>query len=227
MSSRSGGDLVISDSNRRSAFIAASLDQNTGPTLTAGQTVTADGQILDPFGRGPDFETVATYTGVRSVQAPASPQIPQFPEHAPFAAIDGNAQTAWLADPTLDPSRRWLEVDFDRPIDVPYVDLLPYDDSGGAVRQVQIAGRTFAVHRGWNHLVLGVRDAAGLRVTLTGVSPPAAGAAASAGGISELRIPGVQAREQLRLPVDAANAVRGTALDRVTLTYLFRAHHRR
>ena len=216
-----GGDLVISDSNRRSAFIAASLDQNTGPTLTAEQTVTADGQILDPFGRGPDFETVATYTGVRSVQAPASPQIPQFPEHAPFAAIDGNPQTAWLADPTLDPSRRWLEVDFDRPIDVPYVDLLPYDDSGGAVRQVQIAGRTFAVHPGWNHLVLGVRHAAGLRVTLTSVSPPAAGAAASAGGISELRIPGVHAGEQLRLPVDAANAVRGTALDRVTLTYLF------
>ncbi|HUO74599.1 MAG TPA: alpha-(1-_3)-arabinofuranosyltransferase family protein, partial [Solirubrobacteraceae bacterium] len=32
---RRGGELVISDSNRRRAFVASSLDQNTGPTLPA------------------------------------------------------------------------------------------------------------------------------------------------------------------------------------------------
>lgn len=205
-----GGDLVISDSNRRQAFVAASLDQNTGPVLTSEQNVSADGFILDPFGRGPDYETVAAYTGVRSVEAPASPQRVQFPEHAPFAAIDGSPQTAWLADPTLDPSQRWLQVDFLRPLNVPYVDLLPYGD----VRQVEVAGRTFVVHPGWNRLRLALGAGTSLRIMLTRVR-------GSAFGISELRVPGVHATEQLRLPPDAASALAGRNLNRVGLTYLF------
>ena len=216
-----GGQLVISDSNRRQAFVASSLEQNVGPVLTAAQTVSADGFILDPFGRGPDFQTVADYSGVRSVQAPYSPQIAQFPEHAPEAAIDGSTATAWLADPTLAPSDRWLQVDFDGPRGVPYVDLDPYDDAGGSVRQVSVNGRTFAVHPGFNRLELGLRDVTSLRVTLTEVSRPARGAVAGAGGIRELRIPGIAATEALRLPVDAARAVTGTDLDATTLTYLF------
>jgi arabinofuranan 3-O-arabinosyltransferase len=216
-----GGTLVISDSNRRRAFVVGSLEQNTGPTLTANQNVSADGLILDPFGRGPDFETVALFTGIRSVEAPASPERVQFPEHAPFAAIDGSAQTAWVADPTLAPSQRWLQVDFERARDVPFVELDPYDDAGGTVRQVQIGGHLFAVHPGWNRLTLGLRAVSSLRVTLTRVSAAQPGAAAGAGGITELRIPGVHASEQLRLPVDAAGAVAGSDLTRVALTYLF------
>ena len=54
-----------------------------------------------------------------------------------------------------------------------------------------------------------------IRVALTAVRGP------SAGGIRELRIPGVHATEQLRLPIDAADALRGANLDRVALTYLF------
>ena len=207
----SGGAVVISDSNRRRAFVAGSLEQNVGATLPADQTVSADGIILDPFGRGPDFETVATYSGIRSVSAPFSPQTPQHPGHRPFAALDGSAATAWLADPTLDPGRRYLDVAFTRPIDVPYVDLLP----SGPVEAVSVAGRSFAVHPGWNHLVLGAHAVGALRVALTAVRGP------SAGGIRELRIPGVHATEQLRLPIDAADALRGANLDRVALTYLF------
>ena len=47
-----GGDVVISDSNRRQAFAASTLEQNTGPVLTADENVSADGLILDPFGAG-------------------------------------------------------------------------------------------------------------------------------------------------------------------------------
>ena len=208
-----GGQLVISDSNRRQAFVTGSLEQNAGPVLTPAQDVSADGLILDPFGRGPDDETVATYSGVRSVQAPSSPEVAQFPEHQPFAAIDGSPLTAWLADPTLGAGSRWLQVDFARRRAVPSVELLP---SGGAgeVRQVQIAGRTFAVHPGWNRLALGLRGVSSLRVWLTDVT-------GGAGGISELRIPGVSATEALRLPVDATRALRGADLSSTGLTYLF------
>ncbi len=205
----SGGDVVITDSNRRRAFVAGSLSQNVGATLAADQTVSADGFILDPFGRGPDAQTVATYTGIRSVSAPFSPQTPQDPSHRPFAALDGSPATAWLADQSLDPGRWYLDVAFTRPTDVPYVDLLPYGD----VHAVSIGGRSYAVHPGWNRLVLGAHAVPVLRVSVSGVGVPL--------GISELRIPGVRASEQMRLPVDAAAALHRADLGRVTLTYLF------
>jgi hypothetical protein len=216
-----GGNVVISDSNRRQAFVAGSLEQNTGPTLTPNQSVSADGELLDPFGRGPDYETVATYGGIRSVQAPYDPERAQFPEHGPFAAIDGSTATAWLADPTLTPDQWLLEVDFTRPIDIGSIMLMPYDDAGGSVEQVQVAGRAFDVHPGWNRLELNLRDAASLTVALTKISPPAPGAKAGAGGIRELEIPGVHATQALRLPVDAARDLRGADLERVSLDYLF------
>ncbi len=216
-----GAEVEISDSNRRQAFAAGSLEQNTGPVLPASQGVSADGIISDPFGRGVGDETVATFTGISSVQAPASPQRVQFPEHRPFAALDGSPATAWLADPTLDPGRHWLQVNLLAPRPVPYVDLLPYGDAGGIVRQVQIAGRSFAVHPGWNRLVLGLPATVALRVSITQLSPPAAGASAGAGGISELRIPGVRVQEELALPRDGAQALAGRDLGRVTLGYLF------
>jgi arabinofuranan 3-O-arabinosyltransferase len=214
------GEVVISDSNRRRAFVAGSLEQNTGPTLTADRSVSADGIMLDPFGNGTAGQTVAVYTGIRSVQAPSSPERPQFPEHAPFAALDSSTRTAWLADPTLGPDRRWLEVDLNRPIDVPYVDLLPYGDAGGVVKSVRIGGQTFAVRPGWNRLRLGLHGVSSLRVTLGAISPPAPGVPAGAGGISELRIPGVHAGGYLRLPTDAATALRGRDLSAVRLAYL-------
>jgi hypothetical protein len=218
-----GGDVVITDSNRRQAFVAASLEQNTGAVLSAEETVSADGFILDPFGRGPDDETVAVDGGgVRSVQAPFSPQRVQFPEHGPFAAIDGSIETAWVADPTLAPGQRWLQVNFSLARRVASVDLVPYDDAGGSVRAVQINGHSFTVHPGVNHLSLPAGPAvSSLRVAITAVSAPQPGAAAGAGGLRELRIPGLHPTQALRLPVDATRALAGANLHHTRLTYLF------
>ncbi len=219
---RGGGDVVISDSNRRQAFVAGSLEQNTGPVLTAQQSISADGELLNPFALGSAAETVATYTGIRSVEAPASPERVQFPEHAPFAAIDGSPATAWLADPTLTPDQRWLGVDLERPRDIGSLTLIPYDDAGGSVTQVTVNGRPFAVHPGTNTLAVGLRDVSSVHVALTRVTPPTPGVVAGAGGIRELVIPGVHATEQLRPPVDAADALRGwSGLSGVSLDYLF------
>ena len=99
--------------------------------------------------------------------------------------------------------------------------LVPYDDAGGAVRAVTVDGRSFAVHPGVNHLALPGTPVSSLRVTITAVGPPAPGAAAGAGGIRELTIPGVRPSQALRLPLDAATALRGHNLARVSLTYLF------
>ncbi|HEX4010308.1 MAG TPA: alpha-(1-_3)-arabinofuranosyltransferase family protein [Solirubrobacteraceae bacterium] len=217
-----GGQVFITDSNRRSAFVASRVRQNAGYVQAADQSFSPDAALLDPFAAlGTAAQTVAVFTGVRYLEAPYNPEIAQFPAHSPFAAFDGNPNTSWQADPTLDPSRHWIEVGFDAPRDVASIDLLP-DSSDALIRvtQVQIAGRTFAVHPGWNHIVLGLRHVSALRILIAHVAtlgPDAGGA----GGLAEVRIPGVHVGELLRPPVLAESALRGANLDHTPLTYVF------
>ena len=119
----------------------ARLRGNHGYVLTPSQNVSADGVIFDPVPKaGTDGETVAQLSGVRSIDAPFSPQVTQFPEHRPFAAMDGDLSTEWLSDRYLDPARHRLDVTFLRPRDVPYIDVYPYSDSR-AVAQALVAFR--------------------------------------------------------------------------------------
>ena len=217
-----GADVFITDSNRRRVFVASRMRANTGATIPAGQSFSADAAVVDPFAsRGPDAQTVAVFTGARYIEAPYNPEIAQFPAHAPFAAFDGNPATSWQADPTLDPSQDWIQIGFLAPRDVPYLDLLP-DSSDPLVQvtSVQIAGRTFAVHPGWNHLVLGLRHVGALRILIAHVRTLGA-SAGSAGGLAEVRIPGVHVGELLRPPVLAEQALRGANLSHAQLTYVF------
>jgi hypothetical protein len=216
---RPGATVVISDANRRRAFVASRPRGQVGPTLPVGEGISVDGAMLDPWLGAPASGTVQQLSGVASVTAPASPQVTQFPERRPFAAVDGDPSTAWLADRALERPRHRLTVTFEAPRDVAAIDLLPYSDSRGRVEEVAVAGRRFRVHRGWNHLTLGLRRARTLTVVLTKVSRPEEGSG-GAGGIRELRVPGVTAREALRPPVLAETALRGRDLSGVGLDYL-------
>ena len=216
---RPGATVVISDGNRRRAFLASRSRGQVGPTLPVGEGVSADGAILDPWLGAPASETVQQLSGIASVTAPASPQVTQFPERRPFAAVDGDPSTAWLADRALERPRHRLTVTFDAPRDVAAIDVMPYSDSRGRVEEVAVAGRHFRVQRGWNHLVLGLHRARTLTVVLKKVSEPEDGSGA-AGGIRELRIAGVTVREALRPPVLAETALRGRDLSGVGLDYL-------
>jgi arabinofuranan 3-O-arabinosyltransferase len=216
-----GASFVIGDSNRRRAFVAARLRGNTGWTLPADEKLSEDGAQLDPFpARGSDAETVAVVRGVASVRADFSPGFAQFPERRPFAALDGDPSTAWLADRSLATARRHLDVRFTARRDVDHVDLLPYGDSRGRVDRVSVNGRAFTVRQGWNRLAVRLRGVRTLSVRLTHVVQPEAGEA-GAGGIRELRIPRLQASEGLRPPVLAERALGGADLRRAALTYLF------
>ena len=140
---------MITDSNRRRVLVPSRLAQNAGPVLAAGEEPSVDAAVLDPFGKGPDAQTVAVYGGgITGVSAPSSPGYPQFPENRPFAALDGDPATHWQADRALTPDRHVLTVRFDKPRDVPYVYLRPYDDSRVKVTAVEIAGRRYAVRAG-------------------------------------------------------------------------------
>jgi len=218
---RDGGELVISDSNRRRVFVASRLRQNAGATLAAGDPISEDAAVLDPFSdRGTDDQTVARLTGVAYLRAPFSPGFPQFPEHRPFAAFDSDPHTAWLADRNLDVLRRRLDVGFTAARDVPHVDVLPYSDPRGTVTAVAVGGLRYEVHAGWNRLPLGLRQVRRLRLRIAGVRQPVH-ASGGAGGFAEVRIPGVRVGEALRPPVVAERALAGRDLGSVGLTYLF------
>jgi arabinofuranan 3-O-arabinosyltransferase len=218
-----GGEVVVGDSNRRRVFVPGRLAQNVGWTVGAGDAFSPADARFDPFatrGGGPDSQTVAVYSGARYLRAPVNAGFSQFPEHRPFAAFDGDRRTAWLADPSVEPARRWVELGFDAPRDVPWIELTPYGDARGLTQDVGVAGRSYRVHPGVNRLAVGLRDVSSLRVAITGVRR-AAGAEGAAGGIAEIRIPGVRVSESLRPPVLAERALRNRDLRRVGLSYLF------
>jgi arabinofuranan 3-O-arabinosyltransferase len=217
-----GASFVISDSNRRRVFVAARLRGNTGWTVPAGEKLSEDAAQLDPFPRrGTDAQTVALVGGgVASVHADFSPGFAQFPERRPFAALDGDQATAWLADRALATDRHHLDVGFPAPRDVDHVDLMPYSDGQGRVDRVAVNGHEFAVHDGWNRLRLGLRGVRSLSVQIAHVVQPPTGEG-GAGGIRELRIPGVRATEALRPPLLVEHALHGADLRRAELTYLF------
>ncbi|MTD42889.1 DUF3367 domain-containing protein [Conexibacter sp. W3-3-2] len=221
---RDGAGFVIADGVRRRAFVSARLRGNVGPTLPADRDVSEDGTRLDPFsgdGDRPAAQTVAVLRGrgAVAVSAPYSPQVTQFPEHRPAAALDGDLGTAWLADRFLAESRRHLDVTFPEPRDVGTIELYPYGDSRGTVTAVEVGGRRFAVRPGWNTLRVGLEKVRRLSVRIASMRRPER-ATAGGGGIRELRIPGVRVRETLRPPVVLEQALRSEDLSGSPLTYL-------
>ncbi len=215
-----GAELVISDSNRRRVFVPSRTRQTVGATLGARDPISQDAALLDPFPlAGTSGQTVAELAGARSIEAPFSPGFAQFPEHRPYAAFDGSARTYWLADPTLEDGRHWVELALSRPRRLPYVDVLPHVDPRAIVTEVKVAGQRFPVHRGWNRLRLN-RSVSTVRFEITKKRSPLK-ATDSAGGFDEIRVPGVRVRERLRPPRLLVGTLAGRDLSHAGLTYLF------
>jgi arabinofuranan 3-O-arabinosyltransferase len=215
-----GAALVISDSNRRRVFVPSRSRQTKGATLGAGDPISVDASVLNPFpGSGTDGQTVAELTGARSITAPFSPNFAQFPEHRPYAAFDGSRSTFWEADPTLKDAQQYIQLKLDSPRFVPYVDMLPHRDPRVVVTAVRVAGERFQVRPGWNRLPIR-RRLAGLRVKVAKTRTLTADTD-SAGGFDEIHLPGVRIRERLQLPRLVSGALAGRDLRRAGLTYLF------
>ncbi|HEU0018906.1 MAG TPA: alpha-(1-_3)-arabinofuranosyltransferase family protein [Thermoleophilaceae bacterium] len=219
---RGGAEIVVGDSNRRRVILASQPRQAEGTTLAADAEIPRDGAVLNPFAdRGTEAQTVAVYDGAAALTAPFSPSFVQFPEHRPYAAFDGDPATWWSAERNFDDDRRWIEIDFGRPIDVPSIELLPQREARTDLTVVEIAGRRHELHPGWNRLPLGLRDVDRLRIAIAGVDGPPTTRTRGPGAIAELRIPGVRVREWLRPPVVATDALVGEDLAHAPLGFVF------
>jgi arabinofuranan 3-O-arabinosyltransferase len=216
-----GADIIVSDSNRRRRFIAEYTRQNLGATLRETESLNKNFAFINPFPeRGSDAQTVAALDGVSYLRSPYEGGLQEFPEHAPIAAFDGDPSTTWVADRYFLPSTRWIEIGFDRPRDVPWVELHPTRDWFGVEEEVDINGVRAKLGPGVNRIPVRLTDAPKLRLTLTKVDQPG-GNIRGSGGFREIRIPGVEVRQPLRPPVLAARALAGRDLRRTGLTYLF------
>jgi arabinofuranan 3-O-arabinosyltransferase len=216
-----GAEVVITDSNRRRRFVPEFGHQNLGATLTEEEPIDENFALIEPFpGRGADAQTVAALEGARYLRAPSSGGLLEFPEYAAIAAFDGDPETVWAADRYLHPRERWIEIGFERPRDVPYVDLLPVRDWRGIETEVDVGGKRAKLGPGRNRVAVGFEQVRSLRITITGVRQPR-GDLRGNGGFREIRIPGVRLRQPLRPPMVAARALAGRDLSRVSLSYVF------
>lgn len=219
---RRGAEIVVSDSNRRRIVLPSQPRQSEGATLAADDPVPSDGPVLNPFPeRGTDGQTVAVYDGARTVRAPFSPSFVQLPEHRAYAAVDGDPRTWWSADTNLDETHHWLEIDFDRPVELNEIELLPQRAARTEVLDVEVGGRRFTVDPGWNRLPVRLGTVDRLRVAISRVREAPEGFTGGAGAIAEIRVPGVRVRELLRPPVLASDALAAADLDTTPLTFLF------
>ncbi|MER6594261.1 alpha-(1-_3)-arabinofuranosyltransferase family protein, partial [Micromonospora purpureochromogenes] len=208
-----GDRWIVTDGLRRRERDIGRVRDNLSQTMTAAESGRQGRVALDllPFG-GRRHQTVATYQGLREVSASTAASFvdnlaPADPSHLPFAAVDGDAGTAWHSAALAGPVGQWLQLDLDTPREVQQVSLAFVDDLGvgwpvtrfristdrGSVDHDVAAGlgaQTFYTLPGATSTI---------RITVLAV----AGNRLDGGvGIRELTVPDVTPHRALRVPTD-------------------------
>jgi arabinofuranan 3-O-arabinosyltransferase len=216
-----GADVVVTDSNRRRQFVTEFTQQDLGYTLGASDPLDPNYAVINPSPQaGTDGQTVSTLQGASYLRAVNTGGTLSFPENAAIAAFDGDLSTPWVADRYLAPSNRYIDVGFDRPRDVPYVDVYPLSGAHGVVTQVDVNGVRAHVGLGWTRIPVGLHHVSAIRVRIDHIVQPKVGLGGP-GGFREIRIPGFHVRQLLRTPVVVARALAGRDLTHSSLTYVF------
>lgn len=211
--------LSFTDSNRRRYTLGVHVAANVGPTLTATEPIDRLFPSYDPFPQaGNGARTVAVYGGIRQLSSPATPSFLLFPEHRPFAALDGDTSTTWIAQ-SEKPADRYLDIAFSKPLRSNTIQVQPHIDRAGATRQIGVAvnggaERLQAVTRGRNSVTLGSSPVTSLRIRVIG---KVGFFGLTQAGLDEIRIPGVRVSEALRLPTRLASLTSGADLGSVPM----------
>ncbi len=211
---RTGAELVFSDSNRRRRLTPAVIRGDVGPTLAADDAIPRDAPAFDLFpARGTAAQTVADYGDLAHLRAPAPGRNTLSRERQPFAAFDGRLDTAWQPPEPLGDCP-CLSLELRHPHAVPYIRIHPraLDSSAPVPIGVSVNGGLERVVElsplGWNRVGVGPGVVRSLRLRI--IERPLLGAYS----LDEVQIPGVRARESLRLPTWLATATRGLDLAR-------------
>lgn len=210
---------MLTDGQQRRDVDFGAVRDNFSYVLTPGEP--APGTRRPPRDRlvvpGTAHQTVATMSGATRLRASSyGASGVREPEVQPYAAVDGDPATAWVASPQRASRGQWLEVQFADPISVPSIEIRPLRDHPWRTRVTRVRVRTDA-----GTVTERLRDSAEaqpvtlpkgptrtLRVTFVSTQ------GTSSAGISELTIPGVRIVRSASLPRDVTGPVRGIGLDR-------------
>ncbi|MGP0029920.1 MAG: alpha-(1-_3)-arabinofuranosyltransferase family protein [Acidimicrobiales bacterium] len=227
-----GAVLVLTDTNAKQLSTWGTLDDDYGYVQTANETplVADPSEVAMPVfpGAGTNTQTVAEIPQVASVRATAyGDSITNTPENRPFAAIDGNVDTAWTEGAFGPATDQSLQIQLHRPVTTNHITLLQ-PQTGGFNRHVTKVTLTFDGHKsGTVVLTKASRKVPGQVVTFpttrfrtlsVTIDATSAGIrktydGLSAVGFAEVQIPGVPpASETLRLPTDMLSTL-GAASD--------------
>ncbi|GAA5105821.1 alpha-(1-_3)-arabinofuranosyltransferase [Haloechinothrix salitolerans] len=207
------GRWLATDGLRHRERNVGRVRANLSQTMTVDEQPRQDRPALDLLPVSDlSHKTLADYQGIRGVTASSSVSYADAvrmsdPSGQPFAAIDGNAYTAWQSSSFYGPQGQWLDVELDTPRLVEEVTLRLVDDRrvGWPVTRVRITTDTGSVEHDvpTNEPVARFPVARGLtgnvRVTILDV---AANRQTGNVGIAELAIPGVTPQRALRVPGD-------------------------
>jgi arabinofuranan 3-O-arabinosyltransferase len=210
-----GRSRIVTDGLRRREVNVGRMRDNVSHTMAADEEARQRRQRTDlsPFDVE-GHETVATYQGIRSVDASTSTAFADTlaatdPSYLPFAALDGDGRTFWRSDPFVEPIGQWVEVAFDTPrrVDELTVDFVDDLRVGSPVGYVRISTDQGTVDRalpdtpGPHRLATLPGLTTAVRVTVLALRPGYVGGAVA---LREIGIPGLTAQRALRAPTDVA-----------------------
>ncbi len=124
----SNSTLVLTDSNRKTAFRWNTILGNAGATLTKAQPQPTDpnNAPLDLFpGTPASAQTTVALQGVAAVDASSYGNVDDYlPEDRPSQALDGNLNTAWETGAFTVPLHQWWQVRLSDPLTTDHVTLV-------------------------------------------------------------------------------------------------------
>ncbi len=211
---------AVTDGQRRADNEYGQTNQNVSFTYTATETNPSD----DQFGGAGDpprqllpvpaagHQTVAVLSGAAQVTASSyGDWLVQAPQYDPVNAFDGNSATAWAEGSAYTPVGQWIQVGFDRTLDLPStvgIQLLVDDPDRSVATRVLVSTAAGSVSTDLADTgavqALRVRPGATnwLRVTITAASNVVAGAPGA--GFTDVLIPGVRVTRYLQPAEDPA-----------------------
>ena len=228
-----GATLVVTDTNRKQAFRWDTLTSNYGYTETPSddpaKTDLSDSPINLFPGAPVDAHSIATYVGAVNVTASSYGNTVSYtPATRPYAAIDGNPDTAWETGTFVpDPAGQWWQVHFPTPTTTDEVVLAQPLPTGGKTRSISKVtlrfdgGQPFTARLGPSSITPGgqtitfpSRTFSTLRVTIDATTDDDVSTqTASAVGFSKVTVPGETVVEVIAMPKDLLHAAGTSSLD--------------
>jgi arabinofuranan 3-O-arabinosyltransferase len=211
---------AITDGQRRADNAFGLVNSNVSYTYTASQTNPVDDPLGDAGGQprqilpvpAAGHQTVAVLSGAAQVTASsAGSWLYEQPQYDPANAFDGNPATSWVEASPTTPVGQWIQITFDRTMDLPAsigIQLLDDGLSRPIANQLQVstaAGKVASVvtpTSATQRIAVRPGPSRWLRITIAGASNVISGFPGA--GIRDVLIPGVKVTTYLRPPEDPA-----------------------